>query len=93
MPMCVCYSERHAEARPHFAVVVASLTAQLQAGPNNTKLVQMVHFNQDNAVDATKCTDVQWVPTMEGSLFVSAHAGGSLYVYQRVRPLALVPDV
>ncbi len=67
------------------AVIVASLAAQLQASQVNQKLLHFSHFNVDAAVDATRPIAVDWLPQSRGEMFVAAHAGGNVYVYQKVQ--------
>ena len=66
------------------AVVVGSVKAQLQASASNTKLLSLLHFNPEGAVDVTRAVGVAWVPGTNASLFAAAHQSGNIYLYQPV---------
>ncbi|KAI7733089.1 hypothetical protein M8C21_033494 [Ambrosia artemisiifolia] len=61
---------------------VYSGSLRLQLQDVGKKLVSAHHYNKDGAVNSTRCTGVAWIPARDGA-FVSAHADGNLYVYEK----------
>ncbi|GBG80299.1 hypothetical protein CBR_g30667 [Chara braunii] len=77
LPLDLLLPENQLTAAPVYTV---SLRAQLQ--DPGKKLVGAAHYCRDPAVASNRCTAVSWVPNSEG-LFVSAHADGNIYVYDK----------
>lgn len=67
------------------AVVIGSVKAQLQASASNVKLLDLLHFNPEGAIDTTRAVGVAWIPGTNASLFAGAHQSGNIYLYQPVR--------
>eukprot|EP00959_Pyramimonas_sp_CCMP1952_P189921 3973316-Pyramimonas_sp.AAC.1 len=63
-------------------VVVVSLRQQLLE--SSRKLIAPITHNASGCFNASRCTNVLWYPREEG-VFVSTHADGSMYVYDRVK--------
>ncbi|KAI3983376.1 hypothetical protein MKX01_013443 [Papaver californicum] len=61
-------------------VYSVSLRQQLQ--DVGKKLVGAHHYNKDGSVNNSRCTNMAWVPEVDGT-FVVAHADGNLYVYEK----------
>lgn len=65
-----------------FPVFTCSIRAQV--ADSGRKLTGASHFNKDGAVNGSRCYKVAWVPGKEEQ-FISAHADGNLFVYDKVR--------
>lgn len=66
------------------AVKALSLTAQFTAGPSNSRPISSVVFNAQGNLTPSRCVLVSWLPGSNGSFFTSVHAGGSVFLHQKI---------
>ena len=63
-------------------VVLMSLRQQLLE--SSRKLIAPITHNAGGCFNASRCTNVLWYPKEDGT-FVSTHADGSMYVYDKTK--------
>jgi WD40 repeat protein len=66
------------------AVKALSLSAQLSAGPTNSRPISSVVFNAEGSLTPSRCVSVAWLPGSKGSFFTSAHADGNVFLHQKI---------
>lgn len=44
----------------------------------------IVHFNADRSLNSTACVSVSWLPSSQGSIFLSVHADGGIIKHHKI---------
>ena len=56
----------------------------MSAAATNSRPISPLVFNAEGTLTPSRCVNVSWLPQSSGSVFISAHADGSVYLHQKI---------